>query len=461
MSAFDKTKNGNTLFDDLNALEGRVSNIEEGGGGGGGSTPVATGVTEDTPKTLGEYYCIRKAQELIQATAYLAAAMNVPSHSYSAGDTIKGVPYSSTRVDNTFVPNYVSLETFITAVSDPNSYAYTKDPGFGYMGQLYYGVVCAVFVCHCLGAPLRHRNFDMFSIDGMELVQQQNAQAFRIGYWVNDARGSGPHARLCIGVKRNNGVVTHVTLAESVQPVCRAVEYTAEEINTMLQTYLLLRYKNLDKNVYHPEKSPYNKFFINKTLMPKKGNKANWSTTEDVIIDILNKGDFTQYVVVKDGVEASPVNIGSGSTINLGRLPFGKYSMYFKNNNSQSAPVEWIVVDMQMSAVAQSGGIVRFTYSSANATPICCAWGRSDYMLQLMFDLTDEDIATGIKDTSLSTEHLPCYGQSGYSGKGSNYEAYHAEYAAGTTKIYPRMMFETEFGVISTDWPSTEITYID
>ena len=50
-------------------------------------------------------------------------------------------------------------------------------------------------------------------------------------------------------------------------------------------------------------------------------------------------------------------------------------------------------------------------------------------------------------------------GVSGYTGKTTLYDAWHSYFASNA--IMPRMFFETEFGVISTDWPSSGVTYIE
>lgn len=459
---FDKAQNGNTLFEKLNDVEERVAEIEENDTGGGSA---ASGVTNDVPQTLGEYYCVRKAMEMIEASSYLTNTIITPARpntqTFNAGDTYKGVPYSSTRKWNTFVPNHVSFDTFFTALSDPNSYAYSIHPHANTHEYLYYGCVCTEFVCYCLGIKrIRHTNMEMFGIPGMELVSVQDAQSMRIGYIINaQSINNTSHVQVCIGVKRNNGVVTHVTLAEetSRQPNTRAIEYTAEEFNAMLDTYTILKYNKLDENTYEPLKSPLKMPYFNKNIMPAKGDKANWSTTEDVVINVLNAASYTDYTVYKDGVQHSTASF-SGTTINLGTLPYGKYSMVLTDGVNKSAPVEWIVVDMHMTAEARSGGIVRFTFSSKNAVPLACAWGASDYMLYVTYDIDKEDIVKGYKDTSLSNEPYVNHEIPRYSGMGTS--QYQWWFGAGNSKVYPRMFFETEFGIISTDWVSNGITYI-
>ena len=434
--------NGNALIEALNALG------------------VATGVTHDIPSSLGVSYCIRKAQDMINVSSYLVGRIKAPNHTYNSGDTIVGLPYTSTRKWCTFVPNNVSFETYLTSLSDPNSYAYTVDPGHGNYGCLYYGSVCGTFVAYCLGIKaLRHTNWDFFGIPGMEKIENQSAQGMQLGYVINAAKNNRTHAQICIGIERNDGVVTSITLAESTDPVCRAVEYTAEEFNNLLVDYTILSYSKIDENTYEPIIVPY----YNKNIMPAKGNKANWYTTENVIINVLNKADYTNYIVYKDGAQYATAAIGNGSTINLGNMPYGKYYMVLTNNNNQTTPVEWIVVDIQMSVTAMNGGVLRFTFSSANATPIACCWARpSDYMANLVYDITNTDIQKGFKDTSLSSTHYSCYGVEGYEGKGSQYELYHGYYTTGGNKIRPRMYFKTEFGVITTDWnASGNITYVE
>lgn len=463
---FNQSDNGGDFFEKLNTLNQEVETLKSKEG------ESQTGITYDVPETLGEYYCVRKAQEMIEVSAYLVGAIAAPNHSYSAGDTLKGLPYSSTRKENTFVPNHVSFETYFTALSDPNSYAYTVHPHSGAYEYLYYGSVCGVFACYCLGMTMRHTNWNMFGIPGIEKVAVQDAQSMRIGYLINAAKTvngqNKTHVMVCIGVQRLNGVVTHVTLAESTDPVTRAMTYTADDFNAMLSEngsfYTILKYNKLEENTYEPLKSAYRMPIYNKNLMPKKGNKANWSTTEDVVIDVLDKGSYTNYVVERDGSQYSTAAIGSGTTINLGQLSFGKYKMYFVDgSNNKSGYVEWIVVDMHMTVTARSGGIVRFAFSSANAIPVACCWARtSDYMINLVYDVDKEDIQKGYKDTELSTAQMANYGESGYTAT-TEYDQYHTDYTTDGKKIRPRMFFKTEFGIITTDWgtDSDNITYID
>lgn len=443
---FTINDNGTQLIDKLNALEAKV-------GSNSG---------EDIPQTLGELYCIRKAEEAVEVSQYIRNTLKVLNGNKAAGDTLVGLPYSSTRKEDTFVPVNVSYDTYLTAMSDAQSYAYTRTPNLGAYGYLYYGSVCGVFVCWCLGIKnIRHKNWDMFNIPDLVTIDTQDAQAMRIGYIVNCAKNNITHARICIGVTRENGVVTSLRMAESTGPVCKITEYTASGFNATLSDYTIMRYERLDENTYDPSNSPYNTIFCNRNMMPKKGNRSNWMTSEDVIIDVLDAASYTSYVLYKNGVAASPVALGSGTTINLGHLPYGKYKMVLTDGTNESSPVEWIVVDMQMTATAMSGGIVRFTFSSANATPMAAHWCREDYMANLVYDISEEDIANGYIDTILSQEHNQCYGIEGYSGMGSQYELYHTDYATNQNPIYPRMTFKTEYGIIKTPMPSTAIYYVE
>lgn len=441
---FTINDNGTQLIEKLNALEAKV-------GSNSG---------EDMPQSLGELYCIRKAEEMVEVSQYIRNTLKVPNGNKAAGDTMKGLPYSSTRVEDTLVPMHVSYETYLTAMSDAQSYAYTKSPNLGAYGYLYYGCVCGVFVCWCLGIKnIRHRNRDMFDIPGLVTVDTQDAQAMRIGYIVNCAKNNITHTRICIGVTRENGVVTSLRMAESTDPVCKITEYTAADFNATLSDYTIMRYERLDENTYDPSNSPYNTIFCNRNIMPKKGNRSNWLDSEDVIIDVLDAASYTSYVLYKNGVAASPVALGSGTTINLGHLPYGKYRMVLTDGTNESSPVEWIVVDMQMSAEALSGGKVRFTFSSANATAMAAHWCRADYMANIVVDVEDADRANGYIDTELRQTPSQCSGISGYTN--SQYEEYHAYYATSQNPIYPRMTFKTEYGIIKTKQWSTPIYYVD
>ena len=67
----------------------------------------------------------------------------IENHS-PVGFPIRGMIYSSVRRNEKYLGFNVSLETFITAVSNPNSVVYTRPiKGTGQHVHNYYGIVCS------------------------------------------------------------------------------------------------------------------------------------------------------------------------------------------------------------------------------------------------------------------------------------------------------------------------------
>ena len=74
----------------------------------------------------------------------------------------KGMVYSSVRIHERFVGFNISLETFMTAVSNPNSVLYTKPQhGKGRSMSSFYGNVCSCLVSYAMEMPYMASTFRM------------------------------------------------------------------------------------------------------------------------------------------------------------------------------------------------------------------------------------------------------------------------------------------------------------
>lgn len=416
--------------------------------------PVGTTITDDIPETLGVAYALKKANEMIKLSQYMRAALPVPSDNQSAGDTLVGLPYSSTRKTNTFVPNFVNYETYMSALASPNSFAYTVNPDLGTNGALYYGIVCMMFAQYCLGIEVaRHKNISFFGIPGVEQVDTQDAQAMRLGYVINCAKNGIVHCMICTGITRENGTITKIRMSESVPPVCREVEYTADSFNSLLANYTICRYTKIEENTYSPLSQIKVESTVNRFVQTRKGNHSIWYTDEDVILDVLDASTFTKYKVFKDGVLSTTESIPGNDVINLGNLPYGKYELFLTDDSNNSPSVSWIVADINVSAESVEGGIINVSFSSKNASAIGVYWCNSNYMAQVVKDISEEDRVAGTISTSLDNETIWANEDvDGYAGD-TEAEILAATYSEGTS-VYVRVLFLTEYGVIISKWPS-------
>lgn len=154
---------------------------------------------------------------------------------YPANTQVTGLPYSSTSNDGRAIGSDVTLETFMTAVKNPNSVLYTIDLRDTLSGSLvgaYYGSNCSSFTNYVQGIYAickgRNNNFG-----GNKILQfPQSAEAVQIGdliYLQRETIDSG-HAEIVIGIDRDNdGFITQITVAE--QDGTRARYHTHTKAN--------------------------------------------------------------------------------------------------------------------------------------------------------------------------------------------------------------------------------------
>ena len=121
----------------------------------------------DRPASIGVENALRRAKQLAQlcytpilplpivekirgASGERRDSANVETHS-PAWLPLQGVLYSSVRRTETYVGYNITPETFITALSNPNSVMYKKPiKGTGQNVHNHYGTVCSCFVSYCL-----------------------------------------------------------------------------------------------------------------------------------------------------------------------------------------------------------------------------------------------------------------------------------------------------------------------
>lgn len=417
---------------------------------------------EDSPENLGVAYAIQKAVDMSKLSQYLRNSLAVPTDNKVAGDTIIGLPYSSTRKRSTFVPNNVSFETYLSALSDANSKAYmASGTGSGATEQLWYGEVCAPFAQYCLGIDvMRGTNWTIFTIPGMQKVSVQDAQHAKLGDIINVGTKTSAHCKVVVGVsrRRGDGMVTHITTAESISPLCVIEKITASAFNILLNNYTLLRYQYINQNKYDSAKGAFAQYEINRNIMPDFGNKANYGIDDEVNINILDLANYTGYVLEKDGKFGETVPLSVGETIiKLGALPFGKYALRLTDANGNMSPaVEWIVIDYSVMVTARSGGIIRFAFSSKNALPIGTYWSRADYMPTIVREIGPAELDAGYIDTQLSSDQIMVADDQRYENARSEVEKY-----GDLTEIYGRVLFKTEFGIFTSPQPQTPVEIIE
>lgn len=267
-----------------------------------------------------------------------------------------GVVYSSVRLYEKYVGYNVSLETYMTAVANPNSVIYTRNlhdaPGHGV--GCYYGSVCSSYVSYTLDLPYRMRCKDWPGWPGITPVDSSKLENLRLCDIVLNVT---KHIAIITDIERDvDGTVHGITVSECTHPNTTCNRFTPDEFRHfwLEDGYVIYRYDKLDGISYTP--SPFVRlegdpdlpeYEMNRTLMLDLGNKANYILgEEDVEISVFEDGWQAVAVTEPDGtVTEHPITDGR---VMLMLTKPGFHSACCVKPGAKSRPVEWCAVDLQM-----------------------------------------------------------------------------------------------------------------
>lgn len=377
---------------------------------------------------------------------------------FSANTTHKALPYSSTRIDGSFVPNNTSFHTFMTAIQNPNSYLYTVDLGTlgNENGRTYYGAVCSTACGYALGLIPLYTSYQWKDIPGMEVVDITDAYDLKLG----DTMWEPGHVSMITDITKNKrGKIGHITISEWWWPKGRSIDYTVDEFmnkyntTTSNQHPAIYRYSKINtvKHVQNPyvavEDEVPQTVTYNTDIIPRKGDKANWPKGVDIEIDLLSKDNYQSCTLFKDDEVIGIYTFAGNSfeimggtdsykcTLNdklltISGLEAGTYKAHLDgaiDGGNASDFCYWMVVDVTSKATpVGSDGKVKVDFScSSNAKPYYVQWaGGTKNGTKYISLLSDEDIING---SAISA------------------------YQAGTYKV--RVAFKTDYGIIFSTLP--------
>lgn len=338
-------------------------------------------LTHDVPENQGVKNALLNMEQLIKISYTPKAPIPQNIKNIAAGVTAKSIPYSATRVDAGYVPNNVSFHTFMTALQNPNSYLYTVDmyKTFGNInGKTYYGTVCSTAVSYALGIVPNYTTAQWVDIPDMTLLPDQNAYELKL---CDTVVGMGHVVMITDIVRDEYNEIVQLTISEAAGAGCHSLTYTIDEFVERYPTknYEYCRYTKLADVQYTPSSyvavgdETAQPVTYNTAIVPRKGDKANWRTNEDVVLDVLRPGSFTQVAIYKD--DALVLTKDIASVITLSGLEPGSYKARLINGANYSAWCYWIVTDAASNAsvvVDERTGLhlVSLAFSATNAEPL-------------------------------------------------------------------------------------------
>ena len=419
-----------------------------------GDTSKAEAEIHDMPENIGVLNVINRAYQM--AKLYYEPVANLPTQvdfvyggvTYNKyipqGTPVRGVMYSSVRNEGAYVPQCVSLQTYMTALANPNSYIYTKTETGHANAKTYYGAVCSSMVGWCYGIDTvipTTVSFD--TLDGMEQIENQSPYGLKLGDMVCK---SDNHIAIVTDIMRTSrGIIKYIELCDQINtsshPMTRRRQLSPGQVQSVYfdSGYIAYRYHWIYAVPYTP--SPWVTLdeetaepSVNANLAPRRGESANWRPGEDIEIDVTPE-DYTQATLMKGETLVSTISIPAGNVLTYSNLTYGDYSVFLTDGVNNSDPVYFSIIDSSISASALYR-TVTVTFSSQNATPSSISLcdgdsNSSDYRGGRVFHvLTDAEIAAG-----------------------------HAQIEAPAAGNWlAKAMFKTPFGLYSSDFASVTLS---
>ena len=141
------------------------------------------------------------------------------------------------------------------------------------------------------------------------------------------------------------------------------------------------------------------KVSYNTSIIPRKGDKANWRANETVVLDVLNKSTYTKVEIYKyDSGEWDKVDTKTiATTIKLKGLSAGTYRARLTNGTKNSKWCYWKVADVESKGEHYQGTRkVKVSFSAKAAEPLFVQWmnGKTNATVRIT-QLTEEQIKQG------------------------------------------------------------------
>ena len=270
---------------------------------------------------------------------------------------LKGILYSSVRRSETYVGYNITPETFVTALSNPNSVMYT-DPikGTGQNVHNRYGIVCSCFVSYSLNIHYRTNCARWPSMPGIHTVDTTELENIKLADVVLNPKS---HIAIVTDIERDlEGKVHFITVSESTIPYIRVTRFNPEQFRNywLANGYTVFRYDGAKDVPYEPD--PFAPVegdptmpepFINRSLMPDFGNKANYRRGEQpVVISVFEEGCEAVEITDPDGEKTLwPVEDGF---VKLDPDKLGVYEAACVKGEERSASVSFCVTGLIIKA---------------------------------------------------------------------------------------------------------------
>ena len=332
---------------------------------------------------------------------------------FEEGVTHRGIPYSGTTAYDCYVGLNVSIESFLTALKNPNSVLYTENlQSTNTKAATYFGTVCSKFVQYALDVPGSFNTNNVANIPGMTTIALQGK------YTVDDIQlgdvvlNVEKHTTICTGIIYDaDGKVAFIEISEATYPTVRRKLWSPDEFYVKFKDYRLCRYEYIDSTPTPPTVNMQSEY----ALMPRFGDKYNYKQSDNAaVVDVLVDG-YYKAVTLRDGVIVNETLLDGAKTFTFERNIPGYIEMYLeKEDGTRSGSVYACVVDSSIKVTNSdklTEGRLTVEFNGSCGTPLYVQVGRAqiifcnieglDGTAELSFsfhDLTSQEVRVAYKN---------------------------------------------------------------
>lgn len=302
----------------------------------------------------------------------------------------KGVEYSSARIVDKHVGFEVSLETYATALENPDSVLYTRNlhGTSGHGVGAYYGIVCSAFASYVHNMPKQIvcKCWPTYpGVSKVEMDMDNYPECLKNIELLDVVLNPRQHIAVVTDILTDvSGEVVGIEVSESTLPVCRRNVFNPDEFKAYWFDYgfEIYRNANIDKITYTP--NPYSYVEGDEELISEEdiygysdaeyafsfmcdyGNKANYALGEPVVISVFDEG-IKALEVYDDSDNCTTYEVKDGKVIVEPKTP-GIWFAEAENSYGEPEQITWFVFDCRVAIekdVYRPGEPIRMTFSDA------------------------------------------------------------------------------------------------
>ena len=319
------------------------------------------------------------------------------------GQLSVSIPYSDVAGTRTYVPNNVSLRTYMTALKNKRSLIYTEELatntskyGKSYTTgnrRAYYGSVCCGYTAWVMGMDTMFLagSYGANNVPGLSSVTYGGVDDLK----PLDLIWNSGHISIISDIWKDEfGNVRYIGWSELSTPYIYTTPYTPEQFNARIvaKSATIHRWNGWE-NLAEPEPSEYSQYLLGQTrkepewsgdIMCFAGDYAAFVEGDIIHLNAKRNSTYTGVELYKDDVLLQTIDITGLSAdtivtpntedwvdVNLTtlNLTYGKYKARLTDGTNTTDYTYFEVVNITMSAT-KSGNTVTVAFGSANGLPV-------------------------------------------------------------------------------------------